>query len=97
MEDNIDRIRDELEEARENLQRTVGEVNRKVETVGTRLQPGHLMERHPLLSICVAGALGFASGDKDHVSVGILMLGGLLGAMLIETWNDGSRSRHATS
>jgi hypothetical protein len=93
MEDNIDRIKGELEEARENLHQTVSEVNRKVEAVSTQLQPGRLAERHPLLSACIAGALGFVSGNRDHGPIANLVLGGLLGAMLIEVWNDGSRDR----
>lgn len=88
MEDNIDRIKDELAEARETLQHTVSEVNRKVETVGTQLKPVHLVERYPLWSASIAGALGFVSGNRQGGSVAVLILGGLLGAALSEAWND---------
>lgn len=97
MEDNIDRIKSELEEARQNLDQTVTEVNRKVETVSTQLQPGYLVEMHPLLSACIVGALGFASGNRGNGSVAVLVLGGLLGAMLSEAWNDGFRDRDTTT
>jgi hypothetical protein len=96
MEDDIERIKDELEEAQQSLHQTVTEVNRKVETVSTQLQPAHLVARQPLLSACIAGALGFASGYRDNAPVAVLVLGGLLGAALSEAWSDGSRSR-ATS
>ncbi len=96
MEDNIDRIKDELEEARQNLHQTVTEVNRKVETVSTQLQPVYLVECHPLLSTCIAGALGFAAGNRGNGPLTILILGGLLGAALSEVWNDGSRNRDTT-
>jgi hypothetical protein len=43
MEDNIERIKDELEEARQSLHETVTEVNRKVETVSAQLQPARLV------------------------------------------------------
>jgi hypothetical protein len=97
MEDNIERIKDELEEARQSLHQTVTEVNRKVETVGTQLQPAHLVARQPLLSACIAGALGFASGYRNNTPMAILILGALLGAALSETWNDGSSSRDTTA
>ncbi len=101
MEDNIERIKDELEEARQSLQQTVTEVNRKVEqkveTVSTQLQPAHLVTRQPLLSACIVGALGFASGYRDNTPMAVLVLGGLLGAALSEAWNDGSWSRDTTA
>ena len=48
------------------------------------------VERYPLWSACIAGALGFASGNRQRGSVAVLVLGGLLGAALSEAWNDGS-------
>ena len=97
MEDNIERIKDELEEARQSLHQTVTEVNRKVETVSTQLQPAHLVARQPLLSACIAGARGFASGYRDNAPMAVLILGGLLGAALSEAWTDGSWSRDTTA
>ena len=96
MEDNIERIKDELEEARQSLHETVTEVNRKVETVSAQLQPAHLVGRHPLL-VCIAGALGFASGNRGNTPVAVLVQGGLLGAALSEAWNDGSWSHDTTA
>jgi hypothetical protein len=90
MEDNIDRIRDELEEARQSLHQTVTEVNQKVEEVTTQFQPSHVVEKYPLWSVCIAGALGFISGNRSSATLPILVLGGLLGAALSEVWDDGS-------
>ena len=97
MEDNIDRIKDELEEARQSLHQTVTEVNQKVEAVTTQLQPSHVVERYPLWSICIAGAIGFVSGNRSNGAVPILVFGGLLGAILSEVWNDGSGYRDTTA
>lgn len=95
MDDNIDKIKGELEEARHNLHQTVTEVNRKVEqnveTV-TQFQPGHLVERHPLLSACIAGALGFVWGNRSNGPVAVLVLGGVVAAVLSEAWKDGFRN-----
>ncbi|MGH6878260.1 MAG: hypothetical protein ACREHV_12935 [Rhizomicrobium sp.] len=91
MDDNIDRIKGELEEARQNLHQTVTEVNRKVEqkveTV-TQFQPGHLVESHPLLSVCIAGALGFACGNRSNGPVAVLVLGGMVAAVLSAAWHE---------
>jgi hypothetical protein len=97
MENNIELIQEELEEARQSLHETVAEVNRKVETVGTQLKPGHMVERHPLLSVCIAGAMGFAMGDRTNGPIAVLVVGGLLGAMLSEVWNDGSCNHGTTT
>lgn len=91
METDIERIKDELEDARRNLNRTVSEVNRKFESVGTRLQPEYLVEHHPLLTTCIAGALGFASGSRSIEPVALAVLGGLLGAALSDAGNQGPR------
>jgi hypothetical protein len=91
MEADIDRIKDELEDARRNLNRTVSEVNRKFESVGTRLQPEYLVEHHPLLTTCIMGALGFASASRSIEPVAAAVLGGLLGAALSDAANHGPR------
>jgi ElaB/YqjD/DUF883 family membrane-anchored ribosome-binding protein len=91
MDDNIDRIKGELEEARHNLHQTVTEVNRKVEqkveTV-TQFRPAHLVERHPLWSAGIAGALGFVCGNRENGSIAMLVLGGVVAAVLSEAWRE---------
>lgn len=100
MDDNIGRIKSELEEARNCLHQTVTEVNRKVEeqveTV-TQLQPAHLVDRHPLLSACIAGAIGFVWGNRSNGPVTALILGGMAAAMLSEVLNDGLRISDTTA
>jgi len=96
MEDNVGQIESELEEARQDLHQTVAEVNQKVEAAATQLQPEHLVERHPLLSVCIAGALGFTLGNRANRGLGFLVLGGLLGVALSEVWNDGAGDRDTT-
>lgn len=97
MGNNIGQIENELEEARQDLHQTVTEVNQKVEAVATHLQPEHLVERHPLLSVCIAGALGFALGNRESRGLGFLVLGGLLGVTLSEVWNDRAGDRDTTA
>jgi hypothetical protein len=99
MEDNIDTIRNALEEARQSLHQTVAEVNQKVATVSTHLEPERLVERHLLLAACIAAALGFATGKSGGRLIGVatLVLGGLLGAVLTEASNHGFRSHDTTA
>lgn len=99
MEADIDTIKTALEEARQNLHQTVAEVNQKVATVSTQLQPEHLVERHLLLAVCIAAALGFATGNGSERPAGmaVLVLGGLLGAVLTEVSNHGFSNRDAAA
>ena len=80
MAGDIERIKDELEEARHDLHRTVSEVNKKVESVSAKLQPLHLVQDHLLLCGFMAGGIGFAFGSRSHLSASLL-LGVLLGAI----------------
>ena len=90
MEDDIDRIRNELEEARQSLQQTIADVQQKVETVSARLEPRHMVERHLPLAACIAGVLGFATANSaGKPALTALILGGLLGAMFREVPSDG--------
>ena len=99
MEDNIDTIINALEEARRNLHQTVAEVNQKVATVSTQLRPERLVERHLPVAVCIAAALGFATGNGGGRPTGVatLLLGGLLGAMLTEASNHGFRNHDTTA
>jgi ABC-type branched-subunit amino acid transport system permease subunit len=94
MEDDIDtiRIKNELNEAQQSFHQTVARVNQKV---ASQLQPQHLVEQHLPLAAFIAGALGFAIGNRDLRSGGrlsgmaTLVLGGMLGAALKETLKNG--------
>jgi hypothetical protein len=89
MEDDVEKIRGELEKARQNLQQTVTEVNRKVESIGEQLQPTHLVERNIGMSMWVAGVLGFALGGADG-TLGALVLGAVVGAAVNEARHNAS-------
>jgi ElaB/YqjD/DUF883 family membrane-anchored ribosome-binding protein len=64
MADEMTQIEDDLDEARAELHQTLEQVNQKVEAIGTRLiHPENVLRLHPVLSICLAGAAGFAAGS----------------------------------
>ncbi|HTW88589.1 MAG TPA: hypothetical protein VMD75_11335 [Candidatus Binataceae bacterium] len=86
MEETIDDIQFELEEARRSFHQNVAELNDKVETVTTQLQPEHLLQEHLPLAACIIGTVGFvmgSSGDRLPI-IRTLILGGLLGAIFRE-------------
>ncbi|MBF6570336.1 MAG: hypothetical protein IVW54_15815 [Candidatus Binataceae bacterium] len=102
MEDDIDtiRIKNELNEARQSLHQTVAKVNQKV---ASQFQPLHLVEQHLPLAAFIAGALGFAIGNRGVRSsrrglagIATLVLGGVLGATLNEAFKNG-RDRYKTT
>lgn len=86
MEETIDTIQNELEEARRSFHQNVADLNDKVETVTTQLQPEHLLQEHLPLAACIMGTLGFAAGSGGGrlTIFGTLILGGLLGAIFRE-------------
>jgi len=79
-------IKDELNNAKEDLRETLLEINHQVEKRVAGLSPERPIRKHPLRSACVAGALGFAMGSdsREAAVIGIL----LLGASLILTRNE---------
>ena len=89
MADDIERIKEELEEARNDLHRTVTEVNKKVETVNAKLHPAHLLRDHPLSSVLIASALGFTCGGRSVKSpMMVLLVAGLIGGLASEVLKD---------
>ena len=90
MADDVEKIKGELEKARQNLQQTVTEVNRKVESIGAQLQPTQLVERNIRVSLWIAGVLGFSLGGADG-TLGALVLGAVLGAAINEARHDATR------
>jgi hypothetical protein len=85
-------IKDELNDATQDLRHTLHQLNNRVEERVARLRPARGIRKHPLTSACVAGALGFALGsDSSEVSlVGILLAGAAI--MLIR--ENAGRHRH---
>ena len=75
--EEITKIENDLEQARQDLHQTMVEVNQKVEEVGTRLQPDSIVRRNPVAAACVAGALGLLAGSRDKIPIlAALILGG---------------------
>jgi hypothetical protein len=72
-------IERDLEQARENLNRTLEEMNRKA-TSATELLPEQPVRRYPIASLCGALALGLAAGGSPTPAVilGILTIGALM-------------------
>jgi hypothetical protein len=70
-------IKDEIDDAKEDLRDALHEINRRVEKRVARLRPDRGIRKHPVTSACIAAALGFALGsDSGEASiVGILLLG----------------------
>jgi hypothetical protein len=64
--ESIEKIENELEQAKQDLHQTIAEVNLKVEEVGTRLQPEGLVKRNPMAAACVAAALGYVAGSRGE-------------------------------
>jgi len=78
---NLSDIEREAEQARDNLSRTLDEVNRKAAVTGSELRlPEHHIRRFPLSSVCGAMALGFAAGGSSAPAMllGMIALGGTL-------------------
>jgi hypothetical protein len=70
-------IKNEIEDATEDLRDALHQVNNRVEEGVARLRPDRGIRRHPITSACLAGALGFALGsDSAEVAmVGLVVLG----------------------
>jgi hypothetical protein len=70
-------IKNEIEDATDDLRDALHQVNNRVEEGVARLRPDRGIRRHPITSACLAGALGFVLGsDSAEVAmVGLLVLG----------------------
>ena len=70
-------IKNEIEDATEDLRDALHQVNNRVEEGVARLRPDRGIRRHPITSACLAGALGFVLGsDSAEVAMaGLLVLG----------------------
>ena len=87
---NDPEIKNELDDAKEDLRDTLHEINHRVEQRVAGLSPDRPIRAHPLRSACVAGALGFALGTDSREAAMIGML--LLGAALFVTRNETNES-----
>jgi 4-hydroxybenzoate polyprenyltransferase len=79
--DEISKLQDQLAEAETDLQRSLSEVNHRVEAVDIRPRLERLIKEHPLASAALAVAAGAATGSRaSRLSVvGALALGVLFG------------------
>jgi len=73
-------IKNEIEDATEDLRDALHQVNDRVEEGVARFRPDRGIRRHPITSACLAGALGFALGsDSAEVAmIGLVILGGVI-------------------
>jgi hypothetical protein len=73
-------IKDEIDDAREDLRDALHQINDRVEERVSRLRPDRGIRKRPLTTACVAGALGFALGSDsgEAAMVGLLLLGAAL-------------------
>ncbi|MFZ2064232.1 MAG: hypothetical protein WAU82_24705 [Candidatus Binatus sp.] len=73
-------IKNEIEEATDDLRDALHQINDRVEEGVAKLRPDRGIRRHPITSACLAGALGFALGsDSAEVAmIGLVILGGVI-------------------
>lgn len=94
---NLSEIEHEVEAARDNLSRTLDEVNRKAASTGSELRiPEQQIRRFPISSVCGAMALGLAAGGSPGPAMllGVIALGSaLMGPRVCERTNGELRHR----
>ncbi|HUY37771.1 MAG TPA: hypothetical protein VMV13_03025 [Candidatus Binataceae bacterium] len=80
MANDTDRLEAQLAHAKEQLHRTLAEVNERAEAAGEQLQPEKLIERYSLPVLCAAGAAGFLLGavDDNFLALGLMLAGGAI-------------------
>jgi hypothetical protein len=73
-------IKDEINDAKQDLRDALHQVNDRVEERVARLRPDRGIRKHPVTTACIAGALGFALGSDsgEAAMIGLLLLGGAL-------------------
>jgi hypothetical protein len=73
-------IKNEIEDATEDLRDALHQINDRVEEGVAKLRPDRGIRKHPITSACLAGALGFALGsDSAEVAmIGLVILGGVI-------------------
>src|SRR5271169_3871716 len=80
IKDEIDDARNEIDEAKEDLRDALQQINSRIEEHVARLRPDRGIRRHPVSTVCIAGALGFALGSDsgEAAIIGLLGLGAAL-------------------
>lgn len=94
---NLSEIEHEVEQARDNLSRTLDEVNRKAANAGSELRiPEQQIRRFPISSVCGAMALGLAAGGStgSAMLLGVIAIGSaLMGPTVCARSEDEPRHR----
>jgi hypothetical protein len=81
MADDLE-IKVEIEDATADLRDALHELNGRVEDKVAQLRPDRGIRKHPVATVCVAGALGFALGS-DFREVALIGLFGLGAAIML--------------
>jgi ElaB/YqjD/DUF883 family membrane-anchored ribosome-binding protein len=92
-EEEISKVKGELDQAQHALQDTLTEASAKAEYQEGALRPDRLIKTYPIGASCLAGALGFVVGSKARLSVlGPAVIAALLGYAISR-----SPSKHRSS
>ena len=83
-------IKDEINDAKDDLRETLHEIDRRVEKGVAKFRPDRGIRKHPMTSACIAAALGFTLGSDSGEAAIIGML--LLGTAVILTRAESQRS-----
>jgi len=80
IKDEIGDARNEIDDAKEDLRDALQQINSRVEEHVARLRPDRGIRRHPVSTVCIAGALGFALGSDsgEAAMIGLLAMGAAL-------------------
>ena len=73
-------IKNEIEDATEDLRDALHQINDRVEEGVARLRPDRGIRKHPVTSACLAGGLGWVLGSEtgEVAIVGLLVLGAVV-------------------
>jgi len=96
MEDSIDKIGEELEDARRTLHQTVTELRNKIETTTTQLAPTHMVIEHLSVALSISAVLGFMVGNSAKPGMTILLLGSIIAMIKKKASVNGNRIRGFT-
>ena len=93
-EEQISKVREERDEARQELRNTLIEASAKAEELEERLHPERMVESSPIAAAALAGAVGFFLGSRAQPTiVGPVTFVALLGfAISKKIWDHESGS-----
>jgi hypothetical protein len=96
MTDEMAKVENDLEQARTELHHTLEQVNQKIEAAGAQLiQPESVFRLFPLLSMCLAGAAGFAAGSgRSRTRIFGAFATGLLAGLIIKRHSSQTTAVH---